>query len=100
MHLLAHLGARRIAQGHQLLQGIGGDMGVLDIEHEADVRQPLGAIPVVDVVDEQHLQRGQPLLPGGPHAAHDPAVERVVEHGQAELQLREGGGLGRDEMGR
>ena len=70
------------------------------IHDEADVRQALVACPVGDVVQHQHIQRGQVLEAGGAHAVHDPAVKRIARHHEAELKFAHLGTLGGDQVRR
>jgi hypothetical protein len=62
---------------------------VLDIEHEADVGETLGAAAMIDRVQHEHIQRREVGNACGGRAAHHPAVEGMAEQDQAELQLRE-----------
>jgi hypothetical protein len=76
-------------QSDQLLQRVGNDVRVLDVDHEADVGELLFARPVIDVMQQQHVERSEVLQAGGRHAAHDPAHESVGHQDQAELELRQ-----------
>ncbi|MNX90229.1 hypothetical protein D3C86_1222710 [compost metagenome] len=55
-HFLAGLGALNHAQALQFLQRIVHQMGVFDIQREADVRQFLAAAAMEHVVEHQDVQ--------------------------------------------
>jgi hypothetical protein len=99
-HFLAGLLALRQAGREQLVQRIGDDVRVLDVEDEADVADLLVARAVADVMQHQHVGDRQLRAAGGGHAANRPARERVPGDDQAELELRKLDALGRDEMRR
>ncbi|KEK19030.1 hypothetical protein BAGA_06735, partial [Bacillus gaemokensis] len=82
-HFLARFLALHQAQRGELLQRIADDMGIFEIEGEADVGQLLAALAVVHVVQHQDVVEAQVRLAGRGHAARHPAAEGVVGDDEA-----------------
>ena len=85
--LLARLVAGNEAAGLELLDGIGGEMGVLDTEDEADIGEALGPRAMGDRMEDEDLGGGQAGIAGRRHAADHPAIEGVAGKDEAEFDL-------------
>ena len=62
-------------------------MAVFDVENEAYVGQGFIATPVMDRMQDQHIQRRQARNTGGRNATNHPPLESVAREDEPELQL-------------
>ena len=76
------------------------DVRILDVEHEPDVAQLLFARTVIDVMQQQDVERRQVLDAGRGHATDHPAIEGVAGDDQSELELGQFAALLRHQMRR
>ncbi|MNS77954.1 hypothetical protein D3C72_1115480 [compost metagenome] len=82
----------------ELLDGVVGQVGVLYVQDQHDVDEPLGAIAMTDRMEDEDFEGGQ-LGAGGGRASNHPALEGCCGKGQTELKLRQGGQAALRQMG-